>query len=121
MLGFSCDNLICFPSLCQEWSKHKIRTEVFGVVLDDTLAKAVAKTLHTARVTLSERNLLDAVEVEDKKDDLGRTSSTNLALATDQCNASIRSWGQVGITFQDMHPKLWACVQAITSGKPLKE
>ena len=88
-----------------------MRNEVFGVDIDEDLRKAIGKTLHSARVTLTENKILEAVIAAD----------TNLGGAKDAINAQIIAWNRVNIAFDDVQPKLWLLAQGVCSGKPLKD
>ena len=101
----------CFRGLVQEFLKHKVRSEMFGIAIDTELARNVQATKKAARVTLTEHYLYQGLKL----------SETNKSDAKDQINGQIKAWPMLGITFQDVHPRLWELCQDVCAGKKWSE
>ena len=75
--------------------------------LDEELKKETDKVLTTARVSLSEYYLIDAITMQEKQKQK----------AKDQVNGQIAAWPKVHLDLTDIHGKVWEVCLGITSGK----
>ena len=95
--------------LSEEWERHKKRHDIFAIDMPADLSTMVEKMVSAARLTLTERFLIDAINV----------SSHNLEEAKRLVNSQVRAWNlpEVNIAVTDVHVKLWELSSAITTAK----
>ncbi len=101
------------PDICEfdhkESHRYRLKCELFSLLEDTEMREALDKLLFNARVTLTERFLLEASKAADE--DGGMEKGKTLA------NNQIMAWPQVKVSPSHIQPCLWRGISLITQGK----